>query len=78
MTRIVVTDPAMLAQFQHLGGQTEVCDPSGNVLGTYSPQARELSPPYAVHSPYSAAELEQFELEPGRPLEDVWKAIGRS
>ena len=76
MSRIVVTDAGLLAQFQVVGSRTEICDPSGKVLGTYSPQSVE--PPYGVKSPYSAAELDEFEREPGRPLAEVWKSLGRS
>lgn len=77
MTRIVVSDAATLAQFQVLAGAVEVCDPTGKVLGTYSPQREGSSPPYPVKSPFSVAQLDEFEQESGRPLSEIWKSLGR-
>ena len=78
MTRIVVSDAATLAQFQVLAGAVEVCDPTGKVLGTYSPQRADPTPPSTVKSPYSAAQLDEFEQESGRPLTEIWKSLGRT
>ena len=75
MSRMIVTDAAVLAQFRVLAETTDLT-PAERYWEPIRPQSAE--PPYGIKSPYSAAELDAFEREPGRPLTDVWKSLGRA
>ena len=70
MTKIVI-DPATAGQLSGIETTVELCDPSGNVLGYFSPKV-DRSLYDQVEPPISEEELDRIEREGGgRPLCDI-------
>jgi hypothetical protein len=71
---IVITDKALLEQLIQASGTVEVCDPSGNLLGTFAPPYGKLPP--GVRSPFADEEIERRRQHPdGRPLADILRDL---
>ena len=85
MTRLTI-DFATAAQFNTVTSGAEVFDPSGNLVGYFSPivsgpAAQEV--PREVYqrvmSPYSNDELERIRQEPGEStLAEIWERLRRA
>ncbi|MCH8042732.1 MAG: hypothetical protein IID44_03345 [Planctomycetes bacterium] len=70
MTQIVV-NPATAEKLSGIQTTVELCDPSGNLLGYFSPKVNP-SLYDQVEPPISEEELDRIEKEGGgRPLRDV-------
>ena len=79
MSRLVVDDPTMVAQFNAAQGRTEICDPSGRVLGLFVPTSVQPGVFYrGAKSPYSKEELDRIyreEAKDAKPLSELWKKL---
>jgi len=72
---VTVTDPALLAQLA-VGESIELKDPSGRVLGVFTPDGLGQLPP-GVQSPYTDEEMARRRQGPktGRPLKDILRDL---
>jgi hypothetical protein len=71
---ITVTDPTLLAQLM-ADDRVELKDPSGRVLGVFTPDGLGRLPP-GVKSPFSDEEMERRqEPKTGRPLADILRDL---
>ena len=76
MTRITVHDD-LIAEFNSVADLAEICDPSGRRLGHFVPVVVPADPA-DDRCPYTEEELAKFETQShGRPLEEIWKGLGR-
>jgi hypothetical protein len=68
---ITVTDPSLLSQLI-TGGEVELKDPSGKVLGVFVPEGLGKLPP-GVQSPLSEEDMAERRkaAKVGRPLVDI-------
>jgi hypothetical protein len=61
------------------GVVTELCDPSGRVLGHFVPVAEPERHGAMGECPYPDEELARMRAETGgRPLTEIWKSLGRA
>ena len=72
---VVILDQSTAKQFEDFPERTVLSNSTGRLLGVYLPI--DSSRPYGiVHSPYSDAELDAIEAEPGgRPLADILRDL---
>jgi len=75
---ITITDPALLTQFAQASGITDVCDPSGRVIGTFVLEGAGRLPA-GVKSPVSKEEFEEARRSPdsGITLNEFWNKVER-
>ena len=73
---ITITDPALLAQLRQASCTVELCDPDGNVLGTFAIEGLGKLPP-GVKSPFTREEMEERRKNnrTGRPLKDILRDL---
>ncbi len=74
----VVLDPQTLEQLRRPGGRVEIRDPSGELVGYFTPHrgisAAGPTPPVEV--PFTDEELDRFEKEPGgRTLAEILRDL---
>lgn len=63
----VVLDPQTLEQLRRPGGRVEIRDPSGELVGYFTPSLAA-----SVEVPFTDEELDRFEKEPGgRTLPEI-------
>jgi hypothetical protein len=71
---ITITDPALLAQLA-TGNRVEFTDPTGRVLGYFTPEGLGKLPP-GVKSPFTDEELAELRQQRnGRPLADILRDL---
>jgi hypothetical protein len=72
---VTVTDPGLLAQLA-VGDSIELRDPSGRVLGVFTPEGLGRLPP-GVQSPFTDEEMARRRQGPktGRPLKDILRGL---
>ncbi|MBN9120543.1 MAG: hypothetical protein J0I06_15560 [Planctomycetes bacterium] len=73
---ITVTDPGLLAQLRQASATVELCDPDGNVLGTFTVEEQGKLPP-GTTSPFAQEEMEgrRQKHRSGRPLKDILRDL---
>lgn len=73
---ITITDPGLLAQLRQTNEVVELCDPDGNILGTFAVEKLGKLPP-GVKSPFTPEEMEtrRQEHRSGRPLKDILRDL---
>ena len=76
----VTVDDALRSKLNGLNTTLELCDPSGQTVGHYVPEAQYLKLMYALmNAQVSDEELERISQEPGgRPLSEIWQTLGRT
>jgi hypothetical protein len=78
MTKVTV-DPTLRAKLNGLNTQIEICDESGRTLGLFVPAGlyQQLLSAWS-QCPYTDEEMDRHMAEPGgRPLDAIWKQLGR-
>lgn len=71
MVRITVNDD-LVSELAKTADFVELCDPSGRVLGVFTPKLREGSGRLRELSPYTNEQLDEISKQPGgRPLADI-------
>ena len=72
---VTVTDPGLLAQLA-VGESIALRDPSGRVLGVFTPEGLGRLPP-GVQSPFTDEEMARRRQGPktGRPLKDILRGL---
>ncbi len=74
MSAITITDPAVLELLQQ-GGEVEIKDANGQVLGTFS-LGLKLVPPPGVKSPFSDEEIARRRaIREGRSLDEILRDL---
>ena len=76
MTRITIPDD-FASQVHNWTSTVEICDESGQLLGTFIPATAEnLSDYHDLTSPLSEAEVKRRLAQPGgRSLGEIWKDL---
>jgi hypothetical protein len=75
LTKIVISDPELLAKLAAANGQIIFEGPSGDLVKTVETVPFGTLPP-GVNSPISDDEFEEARKQPdGSPLSEVWKRI---
>jgi hypothetical protein len=79
MTKVTI-DNTLRSKLNGLDEQIELCDESGRTLGHFLPADTYARLIYDwVNAQVTDEELEQARQEPGgRPLEEIWKSLGRT
>jgi hypothetical protein len=77
MTKVIV-DQAVLAKIFDVSRMTQLCDPSGQVIGVFVPTAGgTVRVAEEGECPYSDEEIRILRQETsGRPLTEIWRDLG--
>ncbi len=76
MSSVTITDPAVLELLQK-GGEVEIKDGNGQVLGVFALE-RYLVPPPGVKPPFTDEERAEFRKQrDGRKLADILRDLGK-
>ena len=79
MTKVMI-DESLRSKLNGMDDQVELCDESGRTMGHFLPDAVYRKLLYAFDQcPYSEEELRGHMEEPGgRPLDEIWRRLGRA
>jgi hypothetical protein len=76
MTRVVVDDDRVIAALHAISKRSEICDPTGEVLGYFVPKSAAAIFYKGFKSPLTPEERERLIREEGptaRPLSEFWE-----
>ena len=76
MTRVVVDDDRVIAALHAISKRSEICDPTGQVLGYFVPKSAASVFYKDIPPPLTTEERERLIREQGptaRPLSEFWK-----
>jgi hypothetical protein len=80
MTRVVVDDDCVIAALHAISKRSEICDPTGKVLGYFVPKSATPAKYNGFKSPLTAEERERIIREEGptaRPLSKFLEDLKR-